>query len=98
MIAAGHPISCSARGELARHVRATGRERQGALDQHVRPDRVARMKEQKRNIVPLYTARVEDMVHAPAIGVTCTCGHISTVSVAFIRKRIDGSMMIKQLH
>ena len=45
------------------------------------------MEEQKRNIVPLYSARVEDLNHAPAIGVTCNCGHISTVSVAFIRKR-----------
>jgi len=56
------------------------------------------MGEQKRNIVPLYSARVEDLTHAPAVGVTCNCGHISTVSVAFIRKRIDGGMMIKHLH
>jgi hypothetical protein len=56
------------------------------------------MEEHKGNIVPMYAARVEDLVHAPAIGVTCSCGHISTVAVAFIVKRVGGSTPIKELH
>jgi hypothetical protein len=62
------------------------------------PDRVHAWRKQKRNTVPLYSARVEHLIHAPAVGVTCRCGHLSTVSVAFIRKRIDGATMLKNLH
>jgi hypothetical protein len=56
------------------------------------------MEEQRWNLVPLYAAKVENLVHAPAIGVTCTCGHISTVAVAFIMKRVSADMPIKSLH
>ena len=60
--------------------------------------RFPRMEEHKANRVPLYAARVEDLIHAPAIAVTCSCGHLATVPVAFIAKRVSGDCMIKNLH
>ena len=43
-----------------------------------------------RNIVPLYAARVENLVHADMVRVLCTCGHKGTVSVAAIKALLPG--------
>jgi hypothetical protein len=46
--------------------------------------------EQRRNIVPLYAARVEELTHAATVSVSCTCGHKAEIPVATITAKLPG--------
>jgi hypothetical protein len=46
------------------------------------------MEEHNKNPVPLYAARLSDLVHASEVTVTCRCGHVATVSVESLWKRL----------
>jgi hypothetical protein len=53
--------------------------------------------EQRRNIVPLYAARVEDLTHASTISVSCTCGHKAEIPVATIAAKLPGVYRVSEL-
>jgi hypothetical protein len=55
------------------------------------------MSEQKRNIVPLYAARVEDLTHAPTVSVSCTCGHKAEIPVETIAAKLPGWYRVSEL-
>jgi hypothetical protein len=55
------------------------------------------MSEQRRNIVPLYAARVEDLTHGLTIAVSCTCGHKAEVPVATIAAKLPGWYRVTEL-
>jgi hypothetical protein len=55
------------------------------------------MTEQRRNIVPLYAARVEDLTRGPTIAVSCTCGHKAEVPVATIAAKLPGWYRVSEL-
>lgn len=55
------------------------------------------MAEHNGNIIPLYAARVEHLVHAPTVAVRCACGHAAKVAVEVIRERLPDHFPIKNL-
>jgi hypothetical protein len=55
------------------------------------------MPEQRRDIVPLYAARVEDLTHASTISVSCTCGHKAEIPIATIAAKLPGWYRVSEL-
>lgn len=57
------------------------------------------MEEQKRNIVPLFAARVENLIHAPTVTATCEqCRHVAEVSVTFIKARLPDWYRVSDIY
>ena len=55
------------------------------------------MPEQRRNIVPLYAARVEDLTHAETVSVSCTCGHKAEIPVVTIAAKLPDWFRVSEL-
>jgi hypothetical protein len=55
------------------------------------------MPEQRRNIVPLYAARVEDLTHAETVSVSCTCGHKAEIPVVTIAAKLPDWYRVSEL-
>ena len=56
------------------------------------------MEEQKRNIVPLYAARLEHLTWATSVTARCQCGHVAEIAVETLWRRLPLWTPISDLH